>query len=595
MKDRCHGASQRTSGGASWGVRLSWLLAPCFVVFLSSALYAEDRLIHGLSFPVQEFVAVDPHSFKVSVAGKSALVGSADADTFIVSESLRGSEGASRFSLAQLRGFTLTALREGAPVQAAKGFIAVVRGREASLASIEGLVSEILGERDGLEVVKIVCSDPSSELPAEVAAELVAEIGLRDNEWLRSKALSMALRLGPPLRERLQKIFIEAIKQGDAARSAGAAELFTSVFGAEDEQSGELRRIVARVRQLQSDSEGRDVDHLSTMLQVAMQGELEKLVLVPLLVERIMGEGERLLNAGSGAEALGVLSKVPFEARTPRTHELVRRALTGISAGPRSVLQYRPIELFARRVAMQDESVRAAYLTAVEQQTLYHLSQGQLDEVEYYFRKVLLVRPDPAPGNDALRVEMALVFAARGQLRDAEERWGDISTKPSFLDRIRFSLARMYGDIDALLTLALVFIGILVVLRIIDRGVLLPKLSFRPFLAWLAGLFSPRASQQEETQEESETQRPAGFSYLHGAKPSHQGNQEYVRCLIALGVNVDADLKTIKHAYRKAIKDVHPDTQQGQNPAATARFVALTTAYDRLLELRRQFGFKDTE
>jgi curved DNA-binding protein CbpA len=48
-----------------------------------------------------------------------------------------------------------------------------------------------------------------------------------------------------------------------------------------------------------------------------------------------------------------------------------------------------------------------------------------------------------------------------------------------------------------------------------------------------------------------------------------------------LGVARNADEATIKKAYRKLAKELHPD-RNADNPKAADRFSAVTTAYDLL-------------
>ncbi|MFN3389704.1 MAG: DnaJ domain-containing protein, partial [Allosphingosinicella sp.] len=50
-----------------------------------------------------------------------------------------------------------------------------------------------------------------------------------------------------------------------------------------------------------------------------------------------------------------------------------------------------------------------------------------------------------------------------------------------------------------------------------------------------------------------------------------------------LGVKRDASEAEIKKAYRKLAKELHPDRNK-DNPAASARFSKVTTAYDILID-----------
>ncbi len=57
-----------------------------------------------------------------------------------------------------------------------------------------------------------------------------------------------------------------------------------------------------------------------------------------------------------------------------------------------------------------------------------------------------------------------------------------------------------------------------------------------------------------------------------------------------LGVSADASQRDIARAYRRAVQRAHPDARPG-DPAAAARFRALTDAYDLLSDPDRRAGY----
>jgi curved DNA-binding protein CbpA len=57
-----------------------------------------------------------------------------------------------------------------------------------------------------------------------------------------------------------------------------------------------------------------------------------------------------------------------------------------------------------------------------------------------------------------------------------------------------------------------------------------------------------------------------------------------------LGLDTGASRQDIARAYRRAVHDAHPDTQPG-DPQATARFRALTDAYDLLSDPGRRADY----
>lgn len=56
-----------------------------------------------------------------------------------------------------------------------------------------------------------------------------------------------------------------------------------------------------------------------------------------------------------------------------------------------------------------------------------------------------------------------------------------------------------------------------------------------------------------------------------------------------LGVRDDAPAAEIKHAYRKAVRETHPDVTGGQDPEAEERFRLVAAAYKALTERRTDY------
>jgi hypothetical protein len=63
---------------------------------------------------------------------------------------------------------------------------------------------------------------------------------------------------------------------------------------------------------------------------------------------------------------------------------------------------------------------------------------------------------------------------------------------------------------------------------------------------------------------------------------------EYEELLGVFGVKPGVDLKHIKNAYRNAVKNCHPDLKKNTTAAEADRFIFLTQAYDRLLNLHEE-------
>jgi hypothetical protein len=263
------------------------------------------------------------------------------------------------------------------------------------------------------------------------------------------------------------------------------------------------------------------------------------------------------------------------------------QVVTELQPSDQPPLVFRPIEVALRNFSAQDQAIAKAYTDFLRDQIEFLLERRRVREVEYYFNLFRGLYPDPSQEADSIRVRVALQLARLGELHEGRETLSGIQTGIGVLTWIAFYLACIGSDIDGLLAVAAAIIVTLLLLRYLrDRDVL-----------GLAREFLNRrsATQRREmvAEEEVESERPQGFSYVTKSRPMSPTQQEYLRCLNVLGLPSDADLSSIKAAYRKLIKLTHPDAQVDHGPNTAALFVELTRAYDRLLELRQELGADD--
>lgn len=71
--------------------------------------------------------------------------------------------------------------------------------------------------------------------------------------------------------------------------------------------------------------------------------------------------------------------------------------------------------------------------------------------------------------------------------------------------------------------------------------------------------------------------------YLKG--PSQP--DEYSRLLALFDLDDSASVEDIKAAYRKVMREHHPDTAREQTPEEVEKFIELKRAHDRILEIKR--------
>lgn len=193
--------------------------------------------------------------------------------------------------------------------------------------------------------------------------------------------------------------------------------------------------------------------------------------------------------------------------------------------------------------------------------------KGDVSTAKRYFDLTVSLRADPNDENDKLRYQIALTadsddawYFAMGRAKEL----GD-SQYATLGMRTRLLLKGYYGSLYPILfyvsIVLLVLAGILTIVN--------------PSLRLGSKFKMPKISLSNKTE--------PGYARVATAP------DEYSRLLAILGLDDTAKESDIKKAYRKLVKDCHPDRISGSSPQEKQlieRFRHYTETYERLLEIR---------
>ena len=98
---------------------------------------------------------------------------------------------------------------------------------------------------------------------------------------------------------------------------------------------------------------------------------------------------------------------------------------------------------------------------------------------------------------------------------------------------------------------------------------------------YFAGLDPEEAAKRAAEEERDSSGFRQSAQWKWGGPGDGSRSRDEMRALAILEVEVDADFKTIRTAYRQLAKQHHPDLKQGDK-AAEARFREIQAAYDVL-------------
>ena len=98
---------------------------------------------------------------------------------------------------------------------------------------------------------------------------------------------------------------------------------------------------------------------------------------------------------------------------------------------------------------------------------------------------------------------------------------------------------------------------------------------------YFAGLTAEEAAAREAEESTGASAFRSSAHYAWGGPGDGTRSRDEMRALAALGLESDADYKTVRTAYRQLAKEHHPDLKQGDKEAEK-RFREIQAAYDVL-------------
>jgi len=429
----------------------------------------------------------------------------------------------------------------------------------------------------------------AQRIPPRVIARLTLHSGLADPEWLRTRGVSTVFRFASDVKAAASDELVTMLTARDLKASLKLVTLLENLYGIDDPQVAKIKAMWARALLVFEAAGSGDIDRLYTVIGSGPSGagggrgpELE--VLTPVIIDALHAAAERALTAGKPAEALAVLSHVDFERRTDSTHALLLQALEALPPSSPSSLVNPQVDPFLRKLAQKDGLVLNAYADAVERQALYLVTVGLDSDIQPLLQRLIAVRPDPSLENDRLRIELAIRFQRLGLSRLSSEYQSAVRTRIPFSAKVQMILARVMSYSSIFVILGLMLLSAFLLWRGRDLR--------RRWMMVLAERLvrSREVEEAPEPEEEEDTSRPGGFSMLARAKGMSPSMQEYMFVLQGFGLTPEADLGSIKKAYRHAVKECHPDSNRSDDARASDKFIKITRAYDRLLELRQSQG-----
>ncbi len=548
------------------------LLAAQFLA--ARPLCAETRVIHGVAFRVDEITPVDSENVRVSIGGKEKIVAEDLLEDHIL-WSYFGQGQKPLLALDDTEKFVAAAAAAADYERAQQAFGAYLRHPDLTEARASGLVKALSKADNASDFFKSVLAfSTEAERFPRATSLLLYEIGLKDPEWLKVNALSYAFRFSKDFRALVGKMYRQALYDGDVGKAGRLTELEGGIFGFDDAVYKERRVLNEEVaRGLNSLAKG-ELESVYPLVDLAKKDEQIGSLLSTSIIKAVHRLARENLKQGAPEKALAALSVLDLSWRTPTTHELIKRVLFDAGKEGAVLALDASTKQFLYVIAAKDAALKDAYTSYLEKAILRKSRENEL--AENLFSALLEVRPDPNRRNDLVRLQQALDYAGHGSRTQARAKVSQVKTGVPLRYWPRLFAAGVYVRMTSLF----------LVLLLLGAG----------GAVWYQLYSRSRENALEEQlrlglEEELEAQREIPlFSNATGIRGLNPILQEYVSHLRQFGLEKDADLKSIKTAYRSAVKAVHPDLNNDPSGADSAKFIELTGIYERLLELRKEMG-----
>ena len=548
-------------------------------------VFADEVLKHGVRFQVDEIRDFDTGNKQVSVLGKTVIIGKDSVEDFVIKQYF-SEAGIGKLSKKTLQDFIQAALDDHAVVDAAGALRSLLKHPESTELETVEFLSELPESEDQVTLYKSLLIEPAilRESP-DVLGMMAFVVAHKDVRWLKTKGVRNLYLNGDAVKRYFKSRFYRDLERGDLEAIAASLLVLKELFGSDDEVYSELNVIFIKLKQGLDAIDRLDAEGMLSLLDLTQSNEVLARVLPSVIVQSVHKNAQIALNSNNAGKALTLLSWLDLDWRTPTTHALVADSLAKLKPNESSNVIGTRIEKFLAFIAGKDPLVQKAYASFLERDLRRKVIDGHFGQVEPYFERLTLVRPDPNTENDALRVFCVVRLHDGGYPAAAAELYGKVQTSLSLVDTYKLLSRGIMVDLTILICaicIPLLLILWLLLRRIPDKEV--------PIVDEVDPLIDEEFLNPEPENEDQEGDDQPVFAAFVGRSrdPVFLSYQKQLR---KFKLEPDTALKDIKHAYRQAIKEVHPDINPDVDEKDRERFLDLTNAYEKILKLRERLGY----
>ncbi len=550
----------------------SILLLTLLLCFTASA---ENIDIYGMSLSVDSIETIDSKLVKLTLDGKSELISSRDIKIKVVEAAIKNGS-IQDINLDRLRGILLKALNEEDLVVAGTILSSLITTDKIDLNKIDqSRLLQLLKELSSHRLSSALFTRILDQMIAakEYKAPLLPNLIFLTYQKNPNFNVVYDKAILDPLSLKIKEIAKEELNLKILSEDKGDSVINTAtrIFGKQDKTVEYLIRAQSFANIAITNFHELNISGLYDLLNGAGDDAYLVSMIDPYVTKTLHGKAEQLLSQSMPLEALSILSDVSENRRTPTTHDLVLKSLQDLNKEQSSKLS-ESVTAFLKILSTKDNSVASAY-----KEFLAGSFKRSIDNNDWAQATLTLsqIRELTTDNNfdknfDNNFIDQLLLIAVKasgqaGMTEIRDEFLRQLSASPSFFTKLSFIYSGIYGN-RFVIWITTIALGIFITFAALVLFVRANKLKALE----RAKLFNFPIEDEDSGQS--------------GAL-SREEVTELRKHLLMLNLKPDATIRDIKVAFRRSVKELHPDNQKLNHDKNTAPFIELTQAYERLLEL----------
>jgi len=551
--------------------------------------YADFTPVCGSSVTVDQLVEVDDKNVKLTLFKQAQIIPRQAAAAYTLNQYLDNSEAAADFGSNKWKAVFESCLKQKNPDLAASSFLLYALSAKSKEMAIDTdyVQAVFLNNGNDSGVSKEISTKKNfDELSQEIKNIIFVSIGISDVHWLRVNLLGKSFYLSEEFKKFSEEHLTEALKVKKVKLAREISTMLEALYIANAEKYRKYTLACNLIEDLIAEDNELTSGQLITLVSIRNTDTALRPVIDPFLIEGFQTLASETLAKGKFDEALSLISSINASQATPTTYTVIKKIVASIDPASKVLLNDTVNELLVSSAA-NDTQLQSQLTQLYYERTVKLLDLYEMVGAEKSFARFQSISQDLSLTND-LKVSFATMYLQTGNNEAAKKIVATFN--PSLGAKLKLFLDGYYGN-------PLFYVLFILVPLVI-------KLSYEFFnkVSKPAAVTSPevephQARKPAQPQQAEASQPEEDISqFVSSNRAVKQKNhllEEYKDCLLLFELQSGVDLKTIKTAYRNAVRKIHPDLNaDNQSPDDASRFVELTKAYDRLRELHRLLGFE---